>query len=146
MPRCISYSPNHCTSKNSAFADEIVYYFNDELARRKVTIETGEAATRAAIVRLLADKYSAGDYLRLLEEQIDLDPYLDIDDEIFDSVGEIRDTRGSLVHNFTSIFEAGDRETVHEQAAQCQALVTALQTLLREQLLVNEEFAEMLAD
>jgi len=130
--------------KNSKLGEEILRYFDEELERYSVVREDSESDKRQAIVEILGEDYSSGDYLRLIENNLDTEQYLDIKDELLSEVRSVRDDRGSLVHNFTYLFQSSGSEEVKEQVAHCQQLVNETHELLRQELLINQDLLQMI--
>ena len=129
--------------KNSELGKDILRYFDKELERYSVVREGDESDKRQAIVEILGENYSTGDYLRLIEDELDTDRYLDISDDLLSEARAVRDDRGSLVHNFTYLFQASGSEAVKEQARHCQSLVNETHDLLRQELLINQDLLQM---
>lgn len=130
--------------ENSDIGNEIVRYFNDERGRRLVRKSKGDSEKREAIVELLGEQYTTGDYLRLIERELDIDPSTVIDNEILDRARAVRGDRGSLVHNFTHLFQSGEVSEVKEQVRDCVELVERMQELLHEELIINQAIFQSL--
>jgi hypothetical protein len=128
--------------ENSELGQEIVRYFNDEKEKYTVTREDKESAKRQAIVEHLATKYTRSDYSRLLEK-IDAEPYINGIEELVDEADTLSNDRGSLVHDFTSLFKSSNPERVKNQATQCRKLVNLTNDLLSDELTIQEELLQM---